>query len=360
MIRVLALVGLGLVAAAPATAAPVLPVGGVLDSMFDFSSGIDDLSDHVDGMILSFEGYFRNAAQWLYVMLFMLQFLLIGATMVVRGPFALTSIRPVNALGPAANFFFFLIAGAFGYLLVDQSFYTVGVEAHGWVPWLYDLFREAGDATGCDMTDEPWFLLGLGDKCEPETLASVAMRISGAILAATEFTGSQSSNLLRSVGGALGPSAGVFGAFSVLAIQIALTQIAFKLAIVTAPLFLATLIFKPISGISTGYLNFVLYLGVKLAVLYLVAGLAAFAAEEWLTQMVLATVASIATGATGSTLARSVSETFSFHLSMLTISMLLLGLTIYLPARIASSVSGHFNLDLNALLFRGELPIQMD
>lgn len=347
-----------LISVPAALAGPLgLQIPGGLGGLFDLSVGIDRISDHVDDLVMEFEDQFSDWANTLYASLFLLQFLLIGATMVVRGPFALTSARPVSALGPFANFFFFLIAGAFGYLLVANSFYMDGDNYRGWVPWLYDFFSEAGYATGCEGTDDP----GIGpltfDKCSPDELASVGMRLSGVMMALAQ-NGSSPQNGINTLVNTFGASTGVFSAFSVLAIQMALTQIAFKLAIVAAPLFLATLIFRPISGISTGFLTFVLYLGVKLAVLYLVAGLASFVADEWLRAMAYTVLLSLATG--GASSGPGAAGLFSYHLSVLTVSMLLLGLTLYLPARIAGSVTGAFRLDLNALLFRGELPIQTD
>lgn len=365
-----------LLAATPASAAPVGSAGaqpapvatlvvaaplvaGIFDTVFGLSAGLDDLETHVREQSIGYGPQFRTWGNALYTSLFLLQFLLIGATMVIRGPFALTSARPVNALGPFANFFFFLIAGAFGYLLVSNSYYPVGSgdEARfgGWMPWFFDVFTEAGQATGCSDNE----VLGIFDPCSPDRLAGIGAKVSGLITAfSTRGGGSESiSNRLFST---IGASSGVFGAFSVLAIQLSITRIAFYLTIVTAPFFLATLIFKPISGIATGFISFVVYLGVRLFVLYLVAGLAAYIASEWLDSLIRDLLIQAATGAVGLPSGSVANQIFSTNMSVLTVSLLFLGLTIYLPSRIASSISGAFRLDLNALLFRGELPIQID
>ena len=99
----------------------------------------------------------------------------------------------------------------------------------------------------------------------------------------------------------------------------------------------------------------------KLFVLYLVAGLASYLAAEWIEATILMVTMAAATGlpVVGGAIGMA-SKIFSFNMSVLTMSLLFLGLTLYLPTKIASAVSGAFHLDLNGLLFRGELPIQMD
>lgn len=344
----------------PAVAA-ALPVGGIFSEIFGLSVGLDDLEEHVRDTSVGFGEDFKRWGNTLYASLFLLQFLLIGATMVIRGPFALTSQRPVSALGPFANFFFFLVAGAFGYLLVSNSYYPVsgadGVRAGGWLPWFFDVFTEAGKATGCDNSGS---VLGV-NPCDSDKLAAIGMKMSGIIQAISPSSGNSSDSTVNRVFSAAGASSGVFSAFSVLAIQMSITRIAFQIAIVTAPFFLATLIFRPISGISTGFISFVVYLGVKLFVLYLVAGLASYLAAEWIEATILMVTMAAATGlpVVGGAIGMA-SKIFSFNMSVLTMSLLFLGLTLYLPTKIASTVSGAFHLDLNGLLFRGELPIQMD
>ncbi len=330
---------------------------GFFDSVFSLSVGLADLEEHVQERGERFGVDFKRWGNALYTSLFLLQFLLIGATMLVRGPFALASNRPGSAFGPFANFFFFLVAGALGYLFVAYSYYPLAGsgEPGGWVMWFYDLFTQAGRTTGCD--DGPR-VLGLADPCSPDQLASLGAKVSGLILALSQKSGGEST-VVNKVFTAAGASTGVFGAFSVLAIQLSITRIAFQLAIVSAPLFLATLIFKPISGIATGFISFVLYLGVRLFVLYLIAGLAAYIAGQWLQTIITAMLIAAATSSMGA-LGGAAAKVFSTNLTVLTMSLLFLGLTLYLPSRIAGSVSGAFRLDLNALLFQGELPIQMD
>lgn len=353
-VRRLALVaGVGVLVLALAPAAQAAPVVGFAH-LFDLSVGLGRFQDHVNMMA---RGFWADYARWgetIYVLLFALQFMLIGATMVVKGPFAIASYRPTHFLNPFANFFFFLLAGALGYLFVSHSYWIDASGEHGWVKWLYDVFSEAGERTGCDRGGR---VLGMVSACDPDGIAAIGMRISGALLVFSQETGTSSSNPISWLVNAAGASTGVFGAFSVLAIQMTLTQIAFQIAIVTAPLFLATIVFRPLAGISTGYLNFVIYLGVKLFILYIVAGLASFLAAEWLTALVAQILTSLLLGGAGGASAGGI---FSFNLSVLTMSMLFLGLTLYLPTRVAQSVSSHLNLDLNAVLFRGELPIAID
>ena len=361
--------GLALIAliVAPAAHAQTAPAAGFwpagastavavsLESLFGLTVGLDDMQEEVDRMASAFRPTFETWGARFYAFFFAIQFMLIGVTMVVKGPFAIASYRPVHFLNPFANFFFFLLAGALGYLFVSHSYWVDAAGEHGWVLFIYDFFRETGQETGCSRGD----VLGFIDNCNPEGLASIGMRLSGAMMVRTQESGNTASNPINWIVGSAGASTGVFGAFSVLAIQLALTEIAFKLAIVTAPLFLATIVFRPFAGISTGYLNFILYLGVKLFTLYLVAGLASYVAGQWLQYMITQILVSILTGVLGVG-SFTAGGMFSFNLSVLTMSMLFLALTLYLPAKIAHSVSGHFNLDLNAVLFRGELPIAID
>lgn len=352
--------------AAVAAALPVGPValGGILSDIFGLSVGLDRLEAHVKKNSFGFGEDFKRWGSAIYMTLFALQFLLIGATMLIRGPFALGSTN-ATAFGPFANFFFFLIAGAFGYLLVSNSYYLIGsgpddpdAVAGGWLPWFFNLFEDAGKATGCDSTGD---VFGVVDPCNADKLAAIGMRMSGVIMALAPSGGTGGGSTVNRLFSAAGASSGVFGAFSVLAIQMSITRIAFQLAIVTAPFFLATIIFKPISGIATGFINFVLYLGVKLFVLYLVAGLASFLAIEWLEATGLMVLTALASGIPGiGDVIGSASKIFSFNMSVLTMSLLFLGLTLYLPTKIAGQISGALHLDLNALLFRGELPVQMD
>lgn len=370
---VFAVLGAATATAAPTSPAPygvstlmsgmsasMVPVAQIISNPFELSVGLGDLEDHVQERGKPMGLRFKQWGNFVYTTFFLLQFLLIGATMLVRGPFALASTRPGSAFGPFANFFFFLVAGALGYLFVAYSYYPIdGTDVPGgWVAWFFDFFRETGEEAGCRGGK----VLLIANPCKPDELASIGAKLSNIILAFTPKTGGAATFSSRAYTAA-SASTGVFGAFSVLAIQLAITRIAFQLAIVTAPLFLATLIFKPISGIANGFVSFVLYLGVRLFVLYLIAGIATYIAGKWFENMAgeLLRAFAISQSPVGAQdILTRVSSAFSNNIEVLTMSLLLLGLTLYLPSKIAEKISSGFRLDLNALLFQGELPIQID
>ncbi len=130
------------------------------------------------------------------------------------------------------------------------------------------------------------------------------------------------------------------------------------LAIVTAPLFLSVIVFRPLSGLADGFINFVIYIGVKLFILKLVAGIAGFVGEAWLNSILTWFVSNMIVGAsTGGGI--ELGSFYGFNLTIITASLLFLSLTMYLPTKVAWMVSQRVNLDLNGILFRGEFPIQI-
>ena len=328
--------------AAVATAAPLALQWAPLPNLFG-APGLTRILDHIEDTADDYRDDFLNAGTYLYVLFFVLQFLLLGITMVVKGPFAIATYRPIHALNPFANFFFFLLAGTLGYLLVVNP---------GWVAWLQGLFSEAGERTGCTES-----MIGVG-ACDAEALAWIGMRMSGIIAVLTEASGNSPGNPISWLAGAGGASTSVFAAFSALAIQLTLTEAAFVLAIVTAPLFLSVIVFRPLSGLADGFVSFVVYIGVKLFILKLVAGVAGFVGEEWLNSILTYIVSNVIAGAiSGGSI--EFGSFYGFSLTIITASLLFLSLTMYLPTKIAGMVSQRVNLDLNGLLFRGEFPIQI-
>ena len=354
-----------LVAATPAsTAAPVLAaptaaaasplpvVGQILPSLFG-TPGLGQILDHVEDTANLYRDDFMAWGSRLYVAFFVLQFLLLGITMVVKGPFAIATYRPIHALNPFANFFFFLLAGTLGFMFITNSAYiNAAGDPSGWVQWIYDWFSEAGDRTGCTRT------VLVFDACDAPQISWLGMRLSGLIAVVAEASGNSSNNPINSALGAGGASTSVFAAFAALAIQLTLVEAAFILCIVTAPLFLSVVVFRPFSGIATGFISFIAYVGVKLFVLKLVAGMAGFVAEAWLTSILTNIISGMIVGAAfGGSI--GIGSFFSFSLTIITASLLFLSLTMYLPTKIAGMVSQRLNLDINGILFRGEFPVQI-
>ena len=315
--------------------------------------GLDSFRDEVYSTMRSYRNDFMKWGTTFYVLFFVLQFLLLGITMIVKGPFAIATHRPIHALNPFANFFFFLLAGTLGFMIVSNSV-TVkpdGSES-GWVPWVYDWFSETGEMTGCNET-----YLYITSPCNEENVAWIGTQMTGVMTLAVSKSGLSKDNKEDWSLYHKGAMTSVFASTTVLAVQMILVKISFIIAIVSAPVFLSTIVFKPFSGIANGYISFIAYLGVKLMVLQLIAGLLGHVAEQWLTTLfgtiAIAFLASYAPG----TASISIGDMFSFNMSVLIMSMLFLSLTLYLPTKIAGMVSQRLNIDLNGILFRGEFPV---
>ncbi|MEM1057591.1 MAG: type IV secretion system protein [Myxococcota bacterium] len=355
-----------------ASSAPLLGtlIGGGLDGLaamaavldlplaqFNFfgAPGLSDIVSEVETIANGFRNDFQNWGQSFYVLLFALQFLLLGATMVVKGPFAIATYRPIHALNPFANFFFFLLAGTLGYLFVANG--------HGFAQWVFNWFEAAGEATGC--TRDISLLITSVDACDADGLARIGMQLSGIMLAFTEAAGNSGSNPISWIANSAGASTAVFSAFSVISIQLTITEAAFVLAVVTAPLFLSTIVAQPVSGIATGYLSFVMYLGVKLFVLKLVAGLMTIVADAWFDAILTQILGDVLSGLAGSLFGVGggggfeIGALFGFNLSLITTSLLFISLALYLPTKLAGMASQRLNLDLNGILFRGDFPVQI-
>ena len=355
LLRAALLVAVGLVVATPASAMPL----GVSFSFFG-GTGVEDILREIQLMAAGYEARFQDWGEWLYVIFFGVQFILLGATMLIKGPFAIATYRPIHALNPFANLFFFLVAGTLGFLFVaNASSATVignDVVFGGWTNWLYELFGEMGRETACR---DQSIVLGFGNPCDEGTMSWIGMRLSGILMVLSDSSGVSSGNALTGITTAAGASTAAFAAFTLIAIQLVLTKAAFALAMVAAPVFLATIIFQPMSGIATGYISFVAYLGVRLFVLQLVAGLASIVAEQWLTSLIVQGLSAVLTGIIGGSnpLDVNAGQLYGFHTSVIAASFLFISLTVYFPTKIAGMVSQRLNLDINGILFRGELPV---
>lgn len=327
--------------------------------------GIGGFVDHVREVAGDWQPRFMLWGTWFYVTFFAIQFLLLGITMVVKGPFAIATYRPIHALNPFANFFFFLIAGTLGFMLVSNSTKTLTSESQtGWVPWLYTFFEEAGRETGCmePAVTIPVPLFGdidMGSPCDEDSMAWIGTQMSGILMLLTDNSGNSSGNNDNFKLSVQAPSFAVFSAYTAIAIQLALTKIAFILVIVTAPIFLSTIIFKPLSGIADGFVSVVVYLGVKLFILSIVAGIASYVAETWFTSLLSSTVFAFLSGAIDPSGGFSLGDIYSFSMSVTILSLLLLSLTLYLPTKVAGMASQRLNVDLNGILFRGDFPVQI-
>ena len=345
----------------PASAAP-LPLG-IEFNFFGGGTGVGQILEEIQLMAEGYEDRFQAWGEWLYVIFFGVQFILMGATMLIKGPFAIATYRPIHALNPFANLFFFLVSGTLGFLFIANasSATVVGgdVVFGGWTNWLYELFGEMGRETACaDQT----IAFGIGNPCDEGAMAWIGMRLSGILLVLADSGGTSDANPVTWISGAAGASTAAFAAFTLIAIQLVLTKAAFALAMVAAPLFLATIIFQPMSGIATGYISFIAYLGVRLFILQLVAGLASIVADQWLGSILMSTLSSVLSGQIGGmlgggTLGIDAGQLFGFNASVIAASLLFVSLTVYFPTKVAGMVSQRLNLDINAILFRGELPV---
>ena len=348
------------------TAVPAEAASFQLGISFNFfgGTGVEEILDEIESMAAGYEARFQRWGEWFYVALFAMQFFLLGATMLIKGPFAIATYRPIHALNPFANLFFFLLAGTLGFLFVANASTAVdtgsGVVFGGWVNWFYELFSEAGRETACR---DQAILFGMGDPCDEGTLSWIGMRLSGILLVLSDGNGATTASPITWVASSGGAATAAFAAFTLIAIQLVLTKAAFALAMVAAPLFLATIIFQPMSGIATGYISFITYLGVRLFILQLVAGLATIVAEAWLNSVLMTMLSSALGRAVGffggnpGLAGIDAGQLFGFNASVIAASLLFVSLTVYFPTKVAGMVSQRMNLDINGILFRGELPV---
>lgn len=337
-----------------------MDVGSLISDLLGLPN-LADLVNDIKGESLGWIGDFRDWASGLYVALFALQFFWIGVHLFVRGPFAITQRPTLHYFGAPAQFLYFCIAGVIGALLVDSSIYVDpvdGIELYnhgttygGWVPWLFGLFDEAGSRLGCGGTVSTSLTL-VGNPCDPNTTMWVAMQLSTLLMLGAETTGAEAGPM-QWITQAIGGGGLTYAAFVALGVQIALTQAVFYLTVVAAPLFLATLIYRPLSGLSTGFLNFMVYLGVKLFVLYLVAGVMGIFASEVLEAMLVSIVGGILGDLFGSDIGNLIGGTYGLTAA----SLFFTALVIFLPGRIAGTVSQRMNLDINGILFQNQLPL---
>ena len=373
----------------PVAAAPVL-VLAVDFSTWIGAPGLKGFREHVRDKMQLYAYMFMDWGKIFYIVFFVIQFVLLGITMVVKGPFPIATHRPIHALNPFANFFFFLLAGTLGFLFIansvvekpydpstdrDKIFTGNGVTYTGWIPWLYTFFEDSGQIAGCDggggyydasgteyvtgnSNDIIPAAFGGVNPCNEESMAWIGTTMSAVLTLMSErsgTTGGNKASWFLSIGGS---STSVFAAFSVLAIQLTLIKIAFLITLFTAPLFLCTIVFKPFSGIANGYVSFIAYLGVKLMILQLVAGLASYIAHQWIETLFADAVMGFLTSliTTGTF---QFGDTYSMTASITILSLLFLSMTLYLPTKIAGMVSQRLNIDLNGILFRGEFPVQI-
>ena len=328
-----------------------------LSDLLGAGTGIDDVLDYIKQRAGDYAASFREWGRELYILLFALQFVLIGLNLIIRGPFALATSRSIHPLNPFSNLIFFYLAGAVGYLFV---FYAgpeamgPGTGGKGWVAWFFTLFSETGEELGCNPTGFTGFLAGIGiGACDPGELLSVGTQISGALLIFADASGIPANDPFNWVLQGLGSTTVVFAAYSILAIQLALTEGAFVLMAAAAPLFIATLVFRPLSGISTGFIKLLVYLSVKIFILYLVAGIAAFIGDRWLQSFVINLVTQLVFSAGSPDIGKLLASNFSLTAT----AMFIIALTLYLPARVAGFIAGSVNMDLHSMLFSDQTPI---
>ena len=352
----LALVGLAVASPVAAQAQAPGPVAGVLipfPDLGDFLGGSGPDFDAIKGYVAdradAFAGKFREWGRELYILLFALQFVLIGLNLVIRGPFALATSRSIHPLNPFSNLIFFYFAGIVGYLFVYYA--GPNEETAGWVGWFFTLFKDTGEEVGC--SDPGGLIDSFFNACDPGVLMDIGTRIAGAIMVFSDATGLDSNDPFSWLLQGLGSTTVIFAAYSILAVQLALTESAFILMTAAAPLFIATLVFRPLSGISSGFLKLMVYLSVKIFILYLVAGVAGFIGNAWVEGFIKNLIIQLIFSGG----APEVGDLLSANFSMTATALFLIALTLYLPARVAGFVAGSLNFDLHAMLFNDQSPI---
>ena len=316
----LVFVGLGLVLA-------VLP-GAVIDAEAAPFLGLslENIVEKFTDKAGEFEAELTQAGRLLFWILFSIQFLLIGLNMLVRGPMALSAHSYLGFSNPLANLFGFFIIAALAWMLVLTS------GPDGWVRSIFDLFNRVGNVVnGCDVAD---------DSCvEPDFLMNIGLQLGGGILSKATTSGADSNSALVWVLQSLGAGMISSIAYMVLAIHLALTKTVFEIVVVAAPLFVAVIIFRPLSGLANGYFNFIIYLGVKLLMLYMLASVASSLGFNWvafLATLLLSTV--------------GLSELVLFNFQIMGAGLFLMALAVYLPSKAASMISQRLNFDFYALL----------
>ena len=293
---------------------------------------IDDLADVFLNIANTFQPTLITLGRQLFWVLFGIQLLIIGLNLVIRGPASLSSSSALGFENPLANLLVFFIVGALAWVVVYTAgpWAVGGASGGGWVRAIYDVFEGIGrEINACPPAPAPCV--------EPGTVFGAGESLSLTILAKA---GNMGWGIFAGLTWIL---VSFFCAFVVIlcyigiAVQLALTETVFVLTITTAPIFIATTIFRPTSGLASGYIAFIAYLGIKMLFLYLLAGIALNMGDGWSTDV---------NAIPGGAMAQF--QLFMFQLMGATAFLAIL--TVYLPGRVANAISSRLDLDLHALL----------
>ena len=296
----------------------------------NLSEVVEEFEDTAD----NYEDDLIDLGRQLFWILFGIQFLLIGLNLLVRGPMALSANSVIGFSNPLANLFFYFIFGVLAWMLVYTAGpWTSGANSgDGWVRNLFEVFDGVGrDINGCSPAP--------ASCAEPDDLLWIGLQLGGGVLSKVASSGADSNSALTWVMQALGTAMLASIAYAVLAVHLALTQTVFELMIAAAPLFIAMVIFRPMSSLTSGYLNFIVYLGVKLLILYILASVASAIGFNWvafLATLLLSTV--------------GLADLVLFNFQLVGAGLFLLAMAVYLPGRAASMVTQRLNLDIYSFL----------
>ena len=291
-----------------------------------FGPSLSDIVEEFQDRAAEFEGTLTDAGRSLFWILFALQFLLVGLNLLVRGPMSLSAHSYLGFSNPLANLVGFFIIGVLAWIIV----FTAGPD--GWVRSIFDIFNRIGNVmNGCDAGD---------DNCvEPDALLNFGLQLGAGILSKATTSGADSNSALIWILQSLGAGMMSYIAYMVLAIHLALTKTVFELVIVAAPLFLSVIIFRPLSGLASGYFSFIVYLGVKLLMLYMLASVASSMGFNWLGFLSALLLSAVGLG-----------DLILFNFQIMGTGLFLMTLAIYLPGKAAAMISQRLNFDFYALL----------
>lgn len=296
---------------------------------------LDELVQQFENLTFFLETDFAVLGRQLYWILFAIELFMLGLNVVVRGPHTLTTSAMPN---PISNLILLIVVGALGYVVVYTSTWWVagGVLQEGWVYQIRELFERLGrEAAQCPV-EVPTPCPSFSDVWTGGSRLADALILNRAI--------SDLSILwnFHYLGFAFLVSVLVALLFLGIVIQMTLTYVAFVLTTRVAPIFLACIAFRGTSGLASGYLSFLFYLGIKLLFLYLLGSIAGQLALGW------ADLVMEIDRETVSSRRLAIFKVLAYE--VLGGVTLLAVLIIFFPGRIASMIAGRLDFDFRKIL----------
>lgn len=315
---------------APGLAAPVLamvPPVAFIENLLGGAGTITSVVDDFEDVLNDVDDDFQTAGEILFWALFLAQLLMISIRMVTGGSGGSLFKNPIIDLA------YYIAAALVVWIIVDNAGLIIQET--------YDLFKGVGRVVnGCQINDD--------DCVDPNNFLLFAFKVASYFFQGAGSSGMGSSAgmpwYLQIVGSALVPLV----AYATIAVQIAVTDIVFLIARVMAPFFMATIIFKPFSGLASGYFKLIMFLAVKILILYIIAAVAKTIGVNW-EGMLISLAAGFITGQP------QVAELVMNAFGVVGPGLVLLTLATTLPNRVSKMISWRLSIDFNKTLGLGKL-----